>query len=102
MSSSDSRPLIGNRTTVPSRLIKSAVGLVQTSETRCPAINNLVPNKRAVGGAENEYVVFHDSRSLDRTLLARGLDFFVIQAENGTENFFGVLSQERRAPNVRR
>ncbi len=44
MSSSDSRPLIGKRTTVPSRLISSAVGLVQTSETRCPAISNLVPN----------------------------------------------------------
>ena len=44
MSSSDSRPLIGKRTTVPSRLINSAVGLVQTSVTRCPAINNLVLN----------------------------------------------------------
>jgi len=32
------------RTTVPSRLISSAVGLVQTSDTRCPAISNLVPN----------------------------------------------------------
>src|SRR5947207_3335218 len=38
------RPLSGKRTRVPSRLISSAVGLVQTSETRCPAINNLVLN----------------------------------------------------------
>src|SRR5262245_1472364 len=44
MSSRDSRPLIGKRTTVPSRLINSAVGSVQTSATVCPAINTLVPN----------------------------------------------------------
>src|SRR5438552_5662256 len=44
MSSGDSRPLIGIRTTVPSRLIKSAVLLVHTSETLCPAINNFVLN----------------------------------------------------------
>ena len=44
MSSSPSRPLIGIRTIVPSRLIKSAVGLVHTSDTRCPAINSLVAN----------------------------------------------------------
>ena len=43
-SSNVSRPLIGKRTTVPSRLISSAVGFVQTSETRFPAINNLVLN----------------------------------------------------------
>ena len=43
-SSSVARPLIGKRTTVPSRLISSAVGLVQTSETRCPASNTLVLN----------------------------------------------------------
>ena len=44
ISSSPSRPLIGKRTTVPSRLIKSAVPLVQTNETLCPAISNLVLN----------------------------------------------------------
>lgn len=38
----------------------------------------------------------------NRTLLARGVDFFVVQAENGTENLFSVFAQERRAPNVRR
>src|SRR5688572_25273808 len=43
-SSSDADPGIGNRTTVPSRLINSAVGLVQTSATRCPAISSFVLN----------------------------------------------------------
>src|SRR5262245_40233625 len=41
-SSGDARSLIGNRTIVPSRLIKSAVGLVQTIDTRWPAIKSLV------------------------------------------------------------
>ena len=45
ISSSDSRPRTGKRTRVPSRLIRSAVGRVHTSETRCPAISSLVPNK---------------------------------------------------------
>ena len=40
--------------------------------------------------------------ALDRALLARGLDFVVIQAEDGPENFFGVLAEQRRAPDVRR
>ena len=40
-----SRPRMGKRTTVPSRLIKSAVGRVQTRVTGWPASNNLVPNK---------------------------------------------------------
>ncbi len=57
-------------------------------------------------GAENQYVVFHDSSvllfALNRTLLARHLDVVVVQAENGTENLFGVFSEERRAPNLRR
>ena len=35
---------IGKRTTVPSRLMSSAVGAVQTSVTRWPAISNLVPS----------------------------------------------------------
>ena len=36
---------IGKRTTVPSRLIRSAVGRVQTSVARCPARSTLVANR---------------------------------------------------------
>ena len=39
-----SRPLTENFTTVPSRLISSAVDRVHTSATLCPAISSLVPN----------------------------------------------------------
>ena len=43
-SSGAPRPLIGKRTSVPSRLISSAVGAVQTSVTRWPAMSSLVAN----------------------------------------------------------
>ena len=42
MSRSPSRPLIGIRTMVPSRLIRSAVDFVQTSVTVWPAISSFV------------------------------------------------------------
>jgi hypothetical protein len=39
------RSRIGKRTKVPSRFINSAVAVVQTSVTACPANDNFVPNK---------------------------------------------------------
>ena len=86
ISSSASRPLIGKRTTVPSRLIKLGGGLGADQRNAVPGHQQLGAEQRAVGGAENEYVVFHDS-TLDRTLLARGLDFVVIQTEHGRGEF---------------
>ena len=44
ISSSPCQPLIGKRTRVPSRLIRSAVSRVHTSDTRWPAMSSLVPS----------------------------------------------------------
>ena len=44
-STSPSRPLMGNRTTVPSWLISCAVDAVQTNVTECPASSSLVPTR---------------------------------------------------------
>jgi hypothetical protein len=61
-----------------------------------PGHQHLGAEQRPVRGAENEDVVFrHPSSPLDRTLLARGVDFVVIQTEIDTENLLGVLSEER-------
>ena len=53
--------------------------------------------QRRVGNFQNALLA-----SLDRALLPRRLDFFITQAQNPTKNFFRVLSEERRATNVRR
>src|SRR6187397_1581672 len=66
ISSSPSLPLMGKRTTLPSRLIRSAVDFVQTSDTSCPAINNLVLNNEPYEAPRISTLDF----MLDRTLLA--------------------------------
>jgi hypothetical protein len=66
-----------------------------------PGHQQLGGEERPVGGAEDEYVVCHVGL-LNRALLARGLDVFVIETAQAAEHFIGVLSEERRAANVRR
>ena len=63
---------------------------------RVPGEQRLGAQQRAVGSAQNQYVVFRHSL-LDCPLLARRLDFVVIESDDGLENVFGVLAQQRRA-----
>src|SRR5262245_34243887 len=90
------RPRIGNRTTVPSRLINSAVGLVHTNAERCPAMASLVLNSEPYDAPRTSTLYFTIvSSASDRALLARCLDFVVVQFEDGPKDLFGMLAQQR-------
>ncbi len=71
----------------------------------------LSAEQRAVGGSQNENVIFHRFildhaahrqcvHALDCTLLTCCGDFLVIKTHDFLEDLFGVLAEERRAANV--
>ena len=83
---------MGKRTTVPSRLMSSAVGFVQINVAECPASNNFVPNNEPYEAPRINTLYCTVS---DRSLLARSLDFLVIETGNGLEDLFGMLAEKR-------